>query len=106
MLEVGRLAPEARAVIDELTVDLAGRVVDHRHGRVPLTKEFVNFVLCPFEQALLLCPPCPPCPPLTRSHPTEHPPADFFQLPLEPLGLEPHSPERRTLLVEHHADHA
>src|SRR5437899_9533296 len=34
VLEVRRLSPEPGAVVDELTIDLAGRVVDHRHGRV------------------------------------------------------------------------
>src|SRR5207253_2521010 len=45
VLEVGRLAAQARAVVHELAVDLAGRVIDHRHGtRVLLAEEFVNFV--------------------------------------------------------------
>src|SRR5690606_22817686 len=33
VLEVGRLAAQARAVVDDLAVDLARRVVDQRHGR-------------------------------------------------------------------------
>src|SRR5438876_1199888 len=100
VLEVGRLAAQARAVIDELAVDLAGRVVDHRHGtRVLSTEEFVNFVFRPLEQALFGRR-------RARAHAIEHLLEDFVQPLHRSLALELHEAQGGTLVEQHDEDHA
>src|SRR5919109_4620474 len=100
MLEVRGLAAQPGAVIHELAIDLAGRVVDHRHtARVLSAEEFVNFVFRPLEQAFLgrRGP---------RADALEHGLEYAVQVLHRPLALQLHQAERGALVEQHHQDDA
>src|SRR2546430_213496 len=100
VLEIAGLAAQARAVVHELAVDLAGRVVDHRHGtRVLLPEEFVNFVFRPLEQALFRRR-------RARTHTIEHLLEDLVQLFHRAFPLELHETQGGALVEQHDEDHA
>src|SRR5438445_332974 len=101
VLQVGRLAAQAGTVVDELAVDLAGRVVDHRHGRVPLPEEFVNFVFRALEQPFLRRGRSPPC-----AHAVEHLLEHLGQGLHDALPLELHETERGALIEQDDQDDA